>query len=183
MLKSELIGLPPSALKAALWLLTLGHGEVEIPDHLTTGMTMLIRRNLVRVEDEPAQPALIPTPPPACPDCGLVKGPKNLYGDCAWCAFREAWNRLGGKQITPRNLTARDKFVTRWKEAEFHVGYREALSVALANRALLNQGWFTAEFFLRNATNWRKVRDGVYDWMMDRAGAPSPDNLGALEVE
>ena len=83
-----------------------------------------------------------------------------------YITFLEAWARLFPRKPQPKlkNKALSKKLAARLKETEFREGWLPAMTRASKSNFCNDGGWFHAQWFLHNKTNWRKCNlDGNYD--------------------
>ena len=94
-----------------------------------------------------------------CPFCG---------DEMEWDNFLKGWATCFPNKAQPRptNPSLKSKFKTRMKNARFRATWRSALWLAKDMTWTHEEGWFKAEWILKNSDNIAKLLDGTFDFKM-----------------
>jgi hypothetical protein len=88
-----------------------------------------------------------------------------------WDNFLRGWKTCFPKKAQPRptNTALRSKFKTRMNNAYWRAQWRKALWVAKDWTWTHEEGWFKAEWVLKNSDNIAKLLDGTFDFKLNQS--------------
>lgn len=86
-----------------------------------------------------------------------------------WDNFLKGWKTCFPDKAQPRrtNTSLRSKFKTRMKNADWRNNWRQALWKAKDWDWAQEEGWFKAEWVLKNNDNIHKLLDGTFDFKLN----------------
>ena len=87
-----------------------------------------------------------------------------------WIAFMEGWKTCFPNKAQPRksNTKLRNKFYTRLKDEGFRGKWKSALWLTKNLTWAQKEGWFKADWFLKNDDNYMKLLDGTFDFKSEQ---------------